>query len=50
MLLVRSFFEVDVIHPYAVGSFLLVYCVGLLARPRLQAQATVRQAPGARFA
>ncbi len=53
MLLVRSFFEVDVIHPYAVGSFLLVYCAGLLARPRLQMQAakqTIRQASDARFA
>lgn len=34
MLLVRSFFEVDVIHPYAVGSFLLVYAAGLLAARR----------------
>jgi exopolysaccharide production protein ExoQ len=31
MLLVRSFFEVDVIHPYALGSFLLTYAAGLLA-------------------
>lgn len=31
MLLVRSFFEVDVIHPYAVGSFMLYYAAGLLA-------------------
>ncbi len=34
MLLVRSFFEVDVIHPYAVGSFLLIYAAGLLAARR----------------
>lgn len=33
MLLVRSFFEVDVIHPYAVGSFLFYYSAGLLATP-----------------
>lgn len=31
MLFVRSFFEVDVIHPYAVGGFLLYYSAGLLA-------------------
>ena len=31
MLLVRSFFEVDVMHPYAIGSFLLYYSAGLLA-------------------
>jgi exopolysaccharide production protein ExoQ len=34
MLLVRSFFEVDVIHPYALGSFLLTYTAGLLASRR----------------
>jgi exopolysaccharide production protein ExoQ len=28
---VRSFFEVDVIHPYVIGSFLLYYAAGLLA-------------------
>ena len=31
MLLVRSFVEVDVLHPYVVGSFLLYYSAGLLA-------------------
>jgi exopolysaccharide production protein ExoQ len=31
MLAVRSFFEVDVMHPYAIGSFLLYYSAGLLA-------------------
>jgi len=31
MLLVRSFFEVDVMHPYAIGSFLLYYSAGVLA-------------------
>ena len=35
MLLVRSFFEVDVLHPYVVGSFLLYYAAGLLASPQL---------------
>ena len=34
MLLVRSFFEVDVIHPYAIGSFMLYYAAGLLAAPK----------------
>ncbi|MEP9399399.1 O-antigen ligase [Mesorhizobium sp. KR2-14] len=34
MLLVRSFFEVDIIHPYAVGSFMLYYTAGLLATSR----------------
>ncbi|RUM98360.1 O-antigen ligase family protein [Pseudaminobacter arsenicus] len=36
MLLVRSFFEVDVITPYVVGSFLLYYAAGLLAVRRPQ--------------
>jgi exopolysaccharide production protein ExoQ len=31
MLAVRSFVEVDVMHPYAVGSFLLYYSAGFLA-------------------
>jgi exopolysaccharide production protein ExoQ len=31
MLIVRSFFEVDMMHPYAIGSFLLYYSAGLLA-------------------
>ena len=31
MLAVRAFFEVDVMHPYAIGSFLLYYSAGLLA-------------------
>ncbi|RJG46400.1 MULTISPECIES: O-antigen ligase [unclassified Mesorhizobium] len=31
MLVVRSFFEVDMMHPYAIGSFLLYYSAGLLA-------------------
>ena len=30
MLLVRSFFEVDVMNPYMLGSFLLYYSAGLL--------------------
>jgi exopolysaccharide production protein ExoQ len=34
MLLVRSFFEVDVVTPYMVGSFLLYYAAGLLATSR----------------
>ena len=34
MLLVRSFVEVDVLHPYVVGSFLLYYAAGLLAVPQ----------------
>lgn len=38
MLAVRSFFEVDVMHPYAVGSFLLYYCAGILATRRGQQQ------------
>jgi exopolysaccharide production protein ExoQ len=43
MLLVRSFFEVDVITPYVVGSFLLSYAAGLLARSPATAH---RAAPG----
>jgi exopolysaccharide production protein ExoQ len=31
MLTVRSFVEIDVMHPYAIGSFLLYYCAGMLA-------------------
>jgi exopolysaccharide production protein ExoQ len=40
---VRSFFEVDVITPYVVGSFLLYYAAGLLARGPATAH---RPAPG----
>ena len=36
MLTVRSFFEVDVMHPYAIGSFLLYYSAGLLATKQPQ--------------
>lgn len=31
MLVIRSFFEIDVMHPYAIGSFLLYYCAGRVA-------------------
>jgi exopolysaccharide production protein ExoQ len=31
MLVIRSFFEIDVMHPYAIGSFLLYYCGGRVA-------------------
>lgn len=48
MLLVRSFFEVDVINPYHLGSFLLYYSAGLLASPRRVAKAPYRGA-GARL-
>jgi exopolysaccharide production protein ExoQ len=34
MLLLRSFVEVDVIYPYAIGSFLLYYAAALLAAPQ----------------
>lgn len=34
MFLARAFVEVDVIHPYVVGSFLLYYAAGMLAAPR----------------
>jgi exopolysaccharide production protein ExoQ len=34
MLLLRSFVEVDVIAPYAIGSFLLYYSAALLAAPQ----------------
>lgn len=30
LLVIRSFFEIDVIHPYAIGSFLLYYSAGRL--------------------
>lgn len=30
LLVIRSFFEIDVMHPYAVGSFLLCYMAGRL--------------------
>jgi exopolysaccharide production protein ExoQ len=42
MLVVRSFFEVDVINPYHVGSFLLYYCAGLLASPKRVPRTVVR--------
>jgi exopolysaccharide production protein ExoQ len=41
MLLLRSFVEVDVIAPYAIGSFLLYYSAALLAAPQSR-QATER--------
>lgn len=31
LLLIRSFVEIDVMHPYHVGSFLLYYAAGLIA-------------------
>jgi exopolysaccharide production protein ExoQ len=33
LLLIRSFFEIDFIQPYTIGSFLLYYSAGLLAIP-----------------
>jgi exopolysaccharide production protein ExoQ len=41
MLLVRSFFEVDMIQPYAVGSFMLYYSAGLLATSQATRRLTV---------
>ena len=35
LLLIRSFFEVDVLTPYGVGSFLLYYAAGRLVAPRV---------------
>ncbi len=46
MLLVRSFFEVDVIHPYAIGSFLIYYAAGLLAAPKPQRRPAFPAADG----
>jgi exopolysaccharide production protein ExoQ len=34
MFLVRSFVEVDVIHPYVVGTFLVYYAAGMAVTPR----------------
>jgi exopolysaccharide production protein ExoQ len=34
LLLIRSFFEIDFIQPYTIGSFLLYYSAGLLAIPQ----------------
>ncbi|PSJ61617.1 O-antigen ligase family protein [Pseudaminobacter soli (ex Li et al. 2025)] len=54
MLAVRSFFEVDVIHPYAVGSFMLYYAAGVAASSpatsRLVAQEPAAAPPGLRHA
>jgi exopolysaccharide production protein ExoQ len=36
LLLIRSFFEVDFIQPYTIGSFLLYYSAGVLAIRRRQ--------------
>ncbi len=44
MLVVRSFVEVDVINPYAIGSFLLYYAAGVLGR-RVPVAAPTRLAP-----
>lgn len=41
MLLVRSFLEIDIVTPYAVGSFLLYYAAGLIAT-RQQRRSTTR--------
>ncbi|WP_157019523.1 O-antigen ligase family protein [Mesorhizobium xinjiangense] len=53
MLLVRSFFELDMVNPYSIGAFLLYYAAGLIAAPRLltrasgaQPERTRRPAPG----
>ncbi|MFU0504476.1 O-antigen ligase family protein [Pseudaminobacter sp. NGMCC 1.201702] len=43
MLLLRSFFEVDVIHPYAIGSFMLYYAAGLLATSQSTRRLVSRQ-------
>ncbi|MGH6760743.1 MAG: O-antigen ligase family protein [Phyllobacterium sp.] len=34
MLLIRSFFEIDFMQPYTIGSFLLYYSAGLIAIPQ----------------
>lgn len=34
LLLIRSFFEIDFIQPYTIGSFLLYYSAGLIAIPQ----------------
>ncbi len=34
LLLIRSFFEIDFIQPYTIGSFLLYYSAGQLAIPQ----------------
>jgi exopolysaccharide production protein ExoQ len=41
---VRSFVEVDVINPFAIGSFLLYYAAGVLGR-RVPVAAPTRLAP-----
>lgn len=41
MLFVRSFFEIDVITPYAIGSFLLYYAAGLLSTRQERARNVV---------
>ncbi|MDW6022602.1 O-antigen ligase [Mesorhizobium sp. BAC0120] len=53
LLVVRSFFEVDVLNAYQVGSFLLYYAAGLLATPQranLPAYRAMRFRPGMRQA
>ncbi|MDH6230344.1 exopolysaccharide production protein ExoQ [Mesorhizobium soli] len=49
MLAVRSFFEVDVIHPYAVGSFMLYYAAGLAVSSQTMRRLTAQE-PGAAVA
>jgi exopolysaccharide production protein ExoQ len=46
MLAVRSFFEVDVIHPYAVGSFMLYYAAGLAASSQTVRRPTAQEPGG----
>jgi exopolysaccharide production protein ExoQ len=44
MLLIRSFFELDMVNPYSIGSFLLYYAAGLLVAARTADAAAPRQA------
>ncbi len=47
LLLIRSFFEIDFIQPYTIGSFLLYYSAGQLAIPQhvTRRQASIGRSP-----
>lgn len=44
LLVIRSFFEVDILQPYAIGSFLLYYCWARVKEPATSQVLTARPA------
>lgn len=42
MLLIRSFFEIDFMQPYTIGTFLLYYCAGLVSLPQRRSAGAIQ--------